>query len=44
MPAYPNALIQATPRNAMFGRLSDALASTYSPERTQQAQCLKHLG
>jgi hypothetical protein len=40
MPAYPNALIQATPRNAMLGRLSDALASTYSPERTQQAQQL----
>lgn len=37
---YPNALIQATPRNAMLGRLSDALASTYSPERTQQAQQL----
>ena len=35
-----NALIQATPRNAMLGRLSDALASTYSPERTQQAQQL----
>ena len=40
MPAYPNALIQATPRNALLGRLSDALASTYSPERTQQAQQL----
>jgi hypothetical protein len=37
---YPNALIQATPRNAMLGRLSDALAGTYSPERTQQAQQL----
>ena len=37
---YPNALIQATPRNALLGRLSDALASTYSPERTQQAQQL----
>jgi hypothetical protein len=35
-----NALIQATPRNALLGRLSDALASTYSPERTQQAQQL----
>ena len=40
MPAYPNALIQATPRNALLGRLSDALAYTYSPERTQQAQQL----
>ena len=37
---YSNALIQATPRNALLGRLSDALASTYSPERTQQAQQL----
>jgi len=37
---YPNALIQATPRNALLGRLSDALASTYSPERTQQAQLM----
>ena len=37
---YPNALMQATPRNAMLGRLSDALASTYSPERTQQAQMM----
>lgn len=40
MPAYPNALMQATPRNALLGRLSDALAGTYGPERTQQAQQL----
>lgn len=40
MPAYPNALMQATPRNALLGRLSDALAYTYSPERTQQAQMM----
>lgn len=40
MPAYPNALMQATPRNALLGRLSDALASTYGPEQTQQAQQL----
>jgi hypothetical protein len=32
--------MQATPRNALLGRLSDALASTYGPERTQQAQQL----
>lgn len=38
-----NALIQATPRNALLGRLSDALAGTYSPERTQQAQQLSQL-
>lgn len=37
---YPNALMQATPRNAMLGRLSDALAGTYGPEQTQQAQQL----
>ena len=40
MPAYPNALMQATPRNAMLGKLADALAGTYGPERTQQAQQL----
>jgi hypothetical protein len=35
--------MQATPRNALLGRLSDALASTYGPERTQQAQQLSQL-
>ena len=37
---YPNALMQATPRNAMLGKLADALAGTYGPERTQQAQMM----
>lgn len=33
-----NALIQATPRNALLGGLSDFLAQSYSPERTQHMQ------
>jgi hypothetical protein len=35
---YPNALLQATPRNALLGNVADFLAQSYSPERTQQAQ------
>lgn len=35
---YPNALLQATPRNALLGNIADYLAQSYSPERTQQAQ------
>lgn len=33
-----NALIQATPRNALLGGVSDFLAQSYSPERTQHMQ------
>ena len=32
------AFAQATPRNAFLGMLSDALAQTYAPQRTQQMQ------
>lgn len=35
---YPNALLQATPRNALLGNVADFIAQSYSPERTQQAQ------
>jgi hypothetical protein len=35
---YPNALLQATPRNALLGNVADFLAQSYSPQRTQQAQ------